>query len=985
MPFGVSSFATRRVKRTLRRTNTPCDMRRALLGILTTLALWLPGRSSGQVTQSHCGPGQSFAELNVNGVTTRVHNNATQFTGGGPRYEVPAGGGVEAFSSSELWMGGKVGGDIKELQADWLTTVTTPGPLHRPGAPIATCDTYDRIYTITRSEVEIFDSTGVATSNLIEWPWELGAPVIDGDGIQGNYDLAGGDRPRVEGHQMHWWIMNDAGSSDSRGGLGDPMGMEIRVSAFGAASDDPVIQNATFFRYSLTYKGSEPLEDVYFGNYVEPTLGDVTDNFVGSDTALGLAFSYNANEFDYEYGDKPPAVGIAIVEGFPGYDGEPLPMTKFMAPDVYAVRNILENGDVYDFLRGVQWDGVPFTYGGNGRGFSETPVDFMFPGEPGEFWSEENTDGTGSRAGTCCFAFFVWSTGPFNLDPGETKDIVFAILWARGEDRLDSLRELKKAVPRVRQAWGAGFDVPLPPPPTDGPVMLSPASQADDQPTNLRLIWSPVDHAPRYEIQFSRDYLFRTILDEIVVTETFADVQLKSDSHFWWRVRGLNAGQGGPWAKCCQSVSTGHQTLVAPDVFRNQPGGLPAFIVVEHPYDEEPCVWTDNSAGSSLCYAFGSPYVYGYSDFHGWRMSHQGPGPESSLAAFAPSDFEIRFTEHGSYAGHPFDSHLGIHVPWEVWDVGDVGLYGVNDPADDVQLIGSLVSPSGGDCAFEFGETLDNDSDWPATDQIFAHYPVAGSSYSDWVAGVGPLIDGSADGCVDVTASETLIDFDRGRPIQGIVFEMDPSHPDFRSEGIPTGNVVRFLTTRPTPPHPSAPTSSALTTRTEISFWWQIASDSLATRFQISLDHDFRSVVLDTVLTGRNLVLDLERGLLYYWRVAYAIQPNAWSPVSRLEMYPLVSAVDGEIGIPEVLSIETPYPNPVRSLATIEFTLPSMGPAELEIYDILGRRVETVFSAPMSAGTHVVQWNASTVSQGVYILSLRAGGRSESARMVVTR
>ena len=68
------------------------------------------------------------------------------------------------------------------------------------------------------------------------------------------------------------------------------------------------------------------------------------------------------------------------------------------------------------------------------------------------------------------------------------------------------------------------------------------------------------------------------------------------------------------------------------------------------------------------------------------------------------TDYEIRATEAGSYGYFNFSSGNVIWVPFETWDIGPTGLFGVNDPSNDEQLIPVLFSDGGGECFFGFGE-----------------------------------------------------------------------------------------------------------------------------------------------------------------------------------------------------------------------------------------------------------------------------------------
>ena len=57
----------------------------------------------------------------------------------------------------------------------------------------------------------------------------------------------------------------------------------------------------------------------------------------------------------------------------------------------------------------------------------------------------------------------------------------------------------------------------------------------------------------------------------------------------------------------------------------------------------------------------------------------------------------------------------------------------------------------------------------------------------------------------------------------------------------------------------------------------------------------------------------------------------------------------------------------------------------LEVFDALGRRVATLVDAQLPAGTHTADWNAGSLSSGVYVYTLRAGDTVESRRMVIVR
>jgi hypothetical protein len=78
-------------------------------------------------------------------------------------------------------------------------------------------------------------------------------------------------------------------------------------------------------------------------------------------------------------------------------------------------------------------------------------------------------------------------------------------------------------------------------------------------------------------------------------------------------------------------------------------------------------------------------------------------------------------------------------------------------------------------------------------------------------------------------------------------------------------------------------------------------------------------------------------------------------------------------------------PNPSRASALrVQFTLPTNEPAQLELYDLSGRRLRTQDVGALGAGTHVVNLSAgSRIAPGLYLVRLTQGSASRTSRAVV--
>ncbi len=82
------------------------------------------------------------------------------------------------------------------------------------------------------------------------------------------------------------------------------------------------------------------------------------------------------------------------------------------------------------------------------------------------------------------------------------------------------------------------------------------------------------------------------------------------------------------------------------------------------------------------------------------------------------------------------------------------------------------------------------------------------------------------------------------------------------------------------------------------------------------------------------------------------------------------TALDDETPLPETIALEAGYPNPFATQTTLTYRLAQPADARLEIYDILGRRVATLFDGAAPAGTQTIVWNASNTASGTYVARL---------------
>jgi hypothetical protein len=97
-----------------------------------------------------------------------------------------------------------------------------------------------------------------------------------------------------------------------------------------------------------------------------------------------------------------------------------------------------------------------------------------------------------------------------------------------------------------------------------------------------------------------------------------------------------------------------------------------------------------------------------------------------------------------------------------------------------------------------------------------------------------------------------------------------------------------------------------------------------------------------------------------------------------------LSADDTE-DIPTAFRLRGNYPNPFNSRTLIEFETVGENTVSLNIYDISGALVETLYEGRLESGPHSIAWNAESCASGVYYYRLSAGSDSQVGRMVLLK
>jgi len=79
------------------------------------------------------------------------------------------------------------------------------------------------------------------------------------------------------------------------------------------------------------------------------------------------------------------------------------------------------------------------------------------------------------------------------------------------------------------------------------------------------------------------------------------------------------------------------------------------------------------------------------------------------------------------------------------------------------------------------------------------------------------------------------------------------------------------------------------------------------------------------------------------------------------------------------------YPNPFNSSTIIQYNLPDEAYVTVNVYDLLGRNIETLVSQQQIAGFYQIAWNADHVPSGIYFYKIQAGDFIDTKKMILMK
>jgi len=133
-------------------------------------------------------------------------------------------------------------------------------------------------------------------------------------------------------------------------------------------------------------------------------------------------------------------------------------------------------------------------------------------------------------------------------------------------------------------------------------------------------------------------------------------------------------------------------------------------------------------------------------------------------------------------------------------------------------------------------------------------------------------------------------------------------------------------------------------------------------------DSDFETITVDT--EGRVWLGTSNAGLFVH---SIGATPTNAEDASEIANLPLE------------IQLKSNYPNPFNPATTIPFELAEGTKVKITVFDILGRKIQTLVNSRKSAGTHSIQFDARSLASGTYLYRLEAGGEVHTGKMLLIK
>ncbi len=511
------------------------------------------------------------------------------------------------------------------------------------------------------------------------------------------------------------------------------------------------------------------------------------------------------------------------------------------------------------------------------------------------------------------------------------------------------------------------------------PVLLSPPDRAINLPATVSLVWrvtSPVlvpTDTVRYHFQFARDIAFDSLLvnDSTLVDTTTTVGNLLEGTVYFWRVQAKDSFSTSPWSEHWRfrtlpplpsqvtSLSPDNGSAVLADSIR---------ILWRQGVPETDRYWLELATDSTFSNAITDSSIIdtttvvhdlAHQETYYWRVrahNASGWGPPGSVWNFLSVTHAPTSPDLVSPADQTSNELLTVAFVWQTVNP-DIFRQAMRD-------VLQIRKP---------GRHVLDDPEMSPTDSLAYHLQIArDAGFQDLVENDSLLVD-TTDVVSSFSPNTTYYWRVRASNLFG------------------SGNwsaIWRFTTLAfPAQIVLDAPEDEAIITDVNAVCRW-FPGTPLVDRYWFEWTEDSTFAVSEIDTSGIDttfIASPLQNGQSYYWR-ARGHNTLGWGEFSDVWSFSvLITSVEPDEEIPAVFSLSQNYPNPFNPSTRITYGLPQQAHVTLEIFTVLGERVEILVDESQEAGYHDASLNLRGFASGIYLYRLQAGDFVQTRKLLLVK
>ena len=254
----------------------------------------------------------------------------------------------------------------------------------------------------------------------------------------------------------------------------------------------------------------------------------------------------------------------------------------------------------------------------------------------------------------------------------------------------------------------------------------------------------------------------------------------------------------------------------------------------------------------------------------------------------------------------------------------------------------------------------------------------------DCVAG-----DANGDGSVNVSDIVLLVGaiLNNNGSTEGVECGDMPSPVDGNSDG--TINVSDIVSIINIILNPMTSASEATEARINIGEIVEIVSDGQISAIQMVLTHgpDFSLNLTEDAWVSEYASTENKTTLIVVMpNSEYLFTPKGEFAIEDIIVLNSENQIDVTSNlIPSEFSVSNAYPNPFNPITALNINLPQESIVKVNVYNVAGQMVGSVFNNSLVAGKHSISWDASNLSSGVYLIRTEAGKNVSTQKVMLLK